>query len=62
MDVDEKDFAKLFAQMNKNFSQMNDRFNNLPTKNDFDSYMGKVKKLERGPCKSTSRRRKWTAL
>ena len=42
MDVDEKDFAKLLVQMNENFSQMNSRFNDLPTKTDFDSYMGKV--------------------
>ena len=42
MDVDEKDFAKLLVQMSENFSQMNIRFNDLPTKTDFDSYMGKV--------------------
>ena len=46
MDVDEKDFAKLLVQMNENFSQMNNRFNDLPTKTDLDSYMGKVNKLE----------------
>ena len=47
MDVDEKDVAKLLAQMNENVLQMNDRINNLPTKKtDFDSYMGKVNKLE----------------
>ena len=42
MDVDDKDFAKLLAQMNENMSQMNNRFNDLSTKTDFDSYMGKV--------------------
>ena len=46
MDVDEKDVAKLLVLMNENFSQMNERFNNLPPKTDFDSYMGKVNKLE----------------